>query len=120
MSHAQEPTQPGVLTPAQVATLERILRAGFRLVTFERYARYIGIEKDGFVALLDPAGGGLRIFSQLGYRLEDGIAMLVERGRGKAFVWKGESVEATPELLRAYERIRSELANLLEACSPSH
>ena len=107
-------TSPLSLTPAQVRALERLLRAGFRFVSFERYAGYIGVEKEGFVALLDPAGGRLRLFTQVGFRAEDGIAMLVERGAGKAFVWHGESVEATPELLAAYERVRRELEELLE------
>jgi hypothetical protein len=39
--------------------------------------------------------------------------MLVERIERKAFVWKGESVPATPELLAAYERIKLELRRLL-------
>ncbi len=106
-------SSPVSLTPGQVRALERLLQAGFRFVTFERYASYIAAEKNGFIALLDPAGGKLRLFSQVGYQVEDGIAMLVERGAGKVFVWKGESVEATPELLVAYERVRRELGELL-------
>jgi len=101
------------LTPTQAATLERFLRAGFTFVTLERYARYLGAEKNGFIALLDATGGGIRPFSQVGYRMGDGIGMLVERGAGKAFVWKEEAVAATTELLINYEQFKEELEKLL-------
>lgn len=102
------------LTPGQLSTLEKFLRAGFKFVTFERYARYLAVEKDGFVALLDPAGGKLALFSQVGYRVGDGIGMLVEKPEGKAFIWHGEVVPAPPQLLATYEHIQTELGNLLE------
>lgn len=106
--------QPTELTPAQVSKLEGILLAGFKFVTLERVERYLGVEKEGFVALLDPSEGKLKIFGQVGYRLGGGIAMLVERGEGKAFVWKSESRLASPELLAAYERFKAQLHALLE------
>jgi hypothetical protein len=102
------------LTPTQTSTLEKLLRAGFKFVTFERYARYLAAEKDGFVALLDPAGGKVALFSQVGYRIGDDIGMLVEKPEGKAFVWHGEIVPATPQLLAAYERFQTKLRELLE------
>jgi len=102
------------LTPGQISTLEKFLRAEFKFVTFERYARYLAVEKEGFVALLDPAGGSLALFSQVGYRIGDGIGMLVEKPEGKAFVWRGEIVPATPQLLAAYERIQTQIRELLE------
>ncbi len=101
------------LTPAQVSTLENLSRAGFKFVTIERVERYLGVEKNGFVALLDPSGDHLKVFGQVGYRIGEGIGMLVERSKGKYFVWKSEFVAATPELLTAYERIKSELQDLL-------
>ena len=101
------------LTPSQAAILERFLRAGFQFVTFEHMERYLGVERAGFVALLDPTQGDLKLFGQPGYRMGRGIGMLVERGAGKAFVWKSESVEATPELLAEYELFRAEVKDLL-------
>jgi hypothetical protein len=101
------------LTPEQISTLERLLGAGLRLVTFERYARYLAVEKEGFVALLDPAGGRLALFSQVGYRLGEEIGMLVETASGNAFVWHNASVPASDELLVAYEKFKLELQELL-------
>ncbi len=87
------------LTSAQISTLEKLLRTGFKFVTLERYGRYLAVEKEGFIALLDPAEGKVRLFSQVGYRMGDGIGMLVERREGKAFVWHGKSAAASPQLL---------------------
>jgi hypothetical protein len=104
---------PGSLNARQVAVLEALLRAGFRFVTIERVERYLAVEKHGFVALLDPSEGRLALFGQGGYRMAGGIGMLVERKQGKAFVWKRESLPATPELLAAYASFKDELARLL-------
>jgi hypothetical protein len=102
------------LTPTQIATLERFLSTGFRFVTLERVERYLGVEKDGFVALLDPADGKLAQFGQAGLLFPEGLGMLVERGEGKAFVWKSQFVPATPELLAGYEGFKSEVQVLLQ------
>ena len=103
------------LTRAQTSVLEKLLNAGFKFVTFERYARYLGVEKEGFVALLDTTEGKVRALSEVGYRVGEEIAMLVERREGKAFVWHSESVPATAELLTAYMQFKRELSELLEA-----
>lgn len=104
---------PPPLTPAQVACLERLLNAGFQFVTFELFARYPAVEKAGFVALLDISAEKPRQFGSMGYHLGNGIGVLIERSGGKSFVWKNESVEATPELLATYEHVKKELAELL-------
>jgi len=102
------------LTPAQIEILERFLRAGFRFVTFERYARYIAVEKGGFVALLDPSGGKVALFSQAGYRMDEGIGMLMAKPEGQAFVYHDQSVPATAKLLHAYEQFKTGLRDLLD------
>jgi hypothetical protein len=101
------------LSPAQVARLESLLKAGFQFVTFEQFARYPAVEKAGFVALLDLSGERVRPFGSVGYHLGNGIGVLVDRPGGKAFVWKGSSTEATPELLATYARVKNELDELL-------
>jgi hypothetical protein len=103
------------LTQGQARVLQKLLQAGFEFASIEHVARHIVIEKEGFIALLDPAHGHLRIFGQMGYRIGDGIGMLVEQGGRQSFVWKKESVEATPELLAAYARAREELTVMLNA-----
>ncbi|MFZ0963451.1 MAG: hypothetical protein WAO35_21530 [Terriglobia bacterium] len=106
-------TSPPPLTPAQVARLESVLKAGFQFVTFEQFARYPAVEKDGFVALLDISGDKVRQFGSVGYRLGSGIAVLIERDSERFFVWKDVSVAATPNLLSDYTRVKNELKNLL-------
>jgi hypothetical protein len=104
---------PPPLSPSQVARLEGLLQAGFQFVTFEQFARYPGVEKARFVALLDISGEKVRQFGSVGYHLGNGIGVLVERAGGRAFVCKNESVEATPELLAVYEKVKNELSELL-------
>jgi hypothetical protein len=110
--------QPKELSPNQIAVLESLLHAGFRFVTFERYARYVAVEREGFVGLLDASGEKVKLFGQVGYHVGEGIAMLVARAEGKAFVWKGQSVPATPELLETYESIKADLRRLLHSTGP--
>lgn len=102
------------LAPSGIAILEKLLKAGFRFVTLPRYEHYVGAERDGFVWLLDASHGELHPFGQAGYLVGDGLAMLVDRGAGKAFVWHAQTVAATPELLAIYERFRADLENLLK------
>lgn len=101
------------LTDAQVERLEKLLQGGFRFVTLERYERLLGVERDGFVVLIDPSDGNLRVSSQAGYRIGDGIGMLVERDGGKAFVWHDQCVPTTHELLETYQRFRADVESLL-------
>ena len=104
---------PPPLNPAQVARLESLLKAGFQFVTFEQFARYPGVEKAGFVALLDLSEGRVRHFGSVGFHLGNGIGVLVELAGRQTFVWKNEVAEATPELLATYASVKKELAELL-------
>jgi hypothetical protein len=104
---------PSTLNPTQVSCLERLLKAGYQFITFEQFARYPAVEKDRFVALLDISRGRVQMFGTIGYHLGSGIGVLLERSGVKSFVWKNESLAATPELLAAYESVKSELDDLL-------
>jgi hypothetical protein len=107
-------SQSAELTPVQIRLLENLLAAGFQFVNMERITRHLLVEKSGFIALLDPAEGQLRLFGQVGYRMGDGIGMLIEQGGRPAFVWKKESVAASSELLAAYERVKIELTEIVK------
>ena len=102
------------LAPAQIATLEKLAKAGFTFVTLPHVERFLAVEKEGFVALLEPAEGRFRVFGQVGRLMGEGMGMLVEREGRQAFVWHQEEIPATPELLAGYNRFRSELGHLLE------
>ena len=106
------------LTQAQIKVLEKLLKAGFEFTTMEHITRHLVIEKSGFISLLDPAEGKLKLFGQVGYRVGNGIGMLIEQNARPAFVWKKQAVAATPELLSEYARVKTELAAILED-SPS-
>ena len=105
--------QPFELTRVQIKLLERLLADGFQFATLDRITRHVVVEKLGFVALLDPADGSLRLFGQVGYRIGDGIGMLIEQGGRQAFVWKKELVVATSELLADYLQVKLELAAIV-------
>lgn len=103
------------LRPDQIERLEKLLRSGFRFVTLERYERLLGVEHEGFIILLDLSEDNIRAFSQPGYRIGEGIGMLVEREGGKAFVWHEQSVPATAEMLDSYQRFREEIETALKS-----
>ena len=101
------------LETSQVAILEKLVSAGFRFVTVERAERYLGVQREGFVALLEPVDGRIKLFGQAGYLMSTGIGMLVERREGKCFVWHDQSVPATPEMLAEYEKFKRELKEIV-------
>jgi len=47
----------------------------------ERYARYLGVEKEGFVALLETAEGKVKLFGQVGYHVREGRKQKAESSR---------------------------------------
>lgn len=101
------------LTPAQIARLERLLKAGFTFFTFEQFARYPAVEKEGFVTLLDLAGGKVRQFGSMGYHMGNGIGVLIEPGGEPLFVYKETHLPASPHLLADFARVKRELKDLL-------
>lgn len=103
------------LNSDQLKRLQKLLQSGFRPATLDRYQRLVGIERDGFIVLLDLSEGNVRAFSQPGYRIGEGIGMLVERDGGQAFVWHDQSVPATAELLETYRRFRAEVESALKS-----
>jgi hypothetical protein len=98
------------LTPAQFAILQKLVACGFRTVAFPLYASAIGVRRESFAALLVPAGeGGLRLLGDPCYLIEGNMAVKVLRGAGECFVWKGKTVDITPELLEQLRRFSEDL-----------
>ncbi|HWP84770.1 MAG TPA: hypothetical protein VNN17_06240 [Terriglobia bacterium] len=94
--------------------LDKLVAAGFALRTLPAYERHIGIERDNFIALVEPTPeGALRRFSAAGYLLEGRIALLVERRGEKFFVFKDKWIAASAELLARFDRFQKELDAIL-------
>jgi len=106
------------LTPLQTAVLERLVARGFRLVAFPLYAGAIGVRRDSFAALVIPVeSGGLRILGQPCYLIDGNLSVQVQRGGTQTFIWKGKSVEATPDLLAGLAQFAQDLQSALSAAS---
>jgi hypothetical protein len=102
------------LTPAQAAVLDRLLNRGFRLVAFPLYASAVGVRRDSFAALLAPADpDGFRLLGDPCLLIGGNLSVLVRRESGPCFVWKKQSVEATPDLLAQLGRFSRELQDTL-------
>lgn len=93
--------------------LQRIYLAGFEFQTFDRYAKCVGVVRDGCVALLVPGVDGLQMLGTPGWRMGEVMGVLVERDGRQVFQAKEEIVAATPERLEALQRFREELSRLL-------
>lgn len=102
-------------TSAQIRTLEKLLASGFQFATFEKYPRYLGVEREGFVALLEPAGGRLVQFGTAGYRFGGEIGVLLQRYDRYVFVCHQQEVEATGQMLQLYNQFKVDLAARLDA-----
>jgi len=104
------------LTPRQLAILERLAVQGFAVVAFPKYGSAVGVCRGECAALLSPAPGGRLILQgEPCYLLDDNLAVPVLREGKKLFVWKQQSVEATPELEAALSEFKSDLARILES-----
>ena len=102
-------------TPAHIAILERIVAQGFTPVAFPLYANAIGVRRGSLAALLVPAGeAALKIMGEPCFVIGANLAVRTRREGRLIFVWKEESVEATPELLEELARFSADLAKLLE------
>ena len=94
--------------------LPKLLESGFHFRSLETYPRFVGVERDHFVALLETtAEGHLRWSGASGYLVGDRIAVLVERRGQSVFQSKREEIPASPETLGAYHRFRQDLRAIL-------
>jgi hypothetical protein len=102
------------LTPAHVAIIERLVAHSFTPVAFPMYASAIGVRRGLFAALLAPAGdAALKIMGEPCYVMGLNLAVRTRRDGRPVFVWKDQSVEATPDLLEELARFSEDLTRLL-------
>lgn len=91
-----------------------LIDAGFEPRPFERYPGYLGVIKDGFVALLLPGPDGLAAFSSAGLLIEGQFALLMQQGERKIFKAKQFEQQADAALLARYQQFKDELKALLQ------
>ncbi|MGO8986250.1 MAG: hypothetical protein ACLPHI_21800 [Terriglobales bacterium] len=99
--------------PDSAEQLQRLYLAGFELQTFERYAKCVGVVRDGCVALLVPGVDGLQVLGTPGWQMGEVMGVLTEIKGRKVFQAKSEIVDATPERLAALQKFREDLKDLL-------
>jgi hypothetical protein len=97
--------------------IARLHQAGFDIQTFDRFPRAVGVVRDNCVALLEATPEGLKIAATPGWRMGEGIGVLVAQGGRQVFQYKSETIEATRECLETLRRFREDLENLLAAAT---
>lgn len=91
---------------------ERLVAAKIQLLSLPGIAKHFVFERDGFVALVERAGGGFGQIGSSGILSEKGLAVLVWRGTQAFFVAKGYEQPAQPSQV---EQLRSFSSDLEEA-----
>ncbi|HXN24075.1 MAG TPA: hypothetical protein VOA41_15145 [Candidatus Dormibacteraeota bacterium] len=102
------------LTPAQIATLERLLTAGFHPVKFPLYENAIGIAAGNCAALLKPtAEGALGLLAAPSFIIDNNLTVRIRRNGKHWFVWKKKELEVTAERQAELENFTARLESLL-------
>jgi ascorbate-specific PTS system EIIC-type component UlaA len=102
------------LTPVQIAIVQRLIAHGFTPVAFPLYANAMGIRRGSFAALLVPVDNAtLEVLGEPCYLIGLNLAVRTRCQGRPCFVWKQQSVEATPELLQEHARFSADIAALL-------
>jgi len=99
------------MDPSEI--LQSLYLAGFELQTFDRFPRAIGVTKGNCIALLEPAGTGLRFVGRPGWRMGEALGVLTTQGNRQVFQAKDQVVDATAERLRELSNFEGELSGFL-------
>jgi hypothetical protein len=103
------------LSPQQIATLQRLVAAGFQPIAIPPYESALCIRKGECAVVLAPVpNGGLRVLAPASYLVDGNFGVRLTRGNGEAFVWKKSEIPATPERLEELAGFRRELMEILE------
>lgn len=95
--------------------LQRLYMEGFELQIFERYPNSVGVLRDGCIALLRAAPGGLEMIGTPGWRMGEVLGVLISRDGKQWFQSKRELLEATEDRLAALKRFREDLERQLNS-----
>jgi hypothetical protein len=104
------------LSPQQIATLQRLVAAGFRPIATPPHESALCIRKGECAVVLAPIpNGALRVLAPASYLVDGNFGVRVKRGNGEMFVWKKFEILATPERLEELAAFRRELVEILES-----
>ena len=93
--------------------LARLYQAGFEIQKLERFPRGVCVLRGECVAVLEPRPEGLTLIGSAGWRIGEGIGVLVEKDGRQVFQSKDQIIEATAERLRALRQFEADLRRLL-------
>jgi hypothetical protein len=103
------------LSPRQIATLQRLVAAGFRPIAIPPYESALCMRKGECAVVLAPVpNGGLKVLAPASYLVDGNFGVRLKRGSGEVFVWKKSEIPATPERLEELAAFRRELMEILE------
>ena len=92
--------------------LARLYQAGFEIQKLERFPRGVCVLRGECVAVLEPRPEGLALIGSAGWRIGEGIGVLVEKDGRQVFQSKDQIIEATAERLRALRQFEADLRRL--------
>ena len=93
--------------------LARLYQAGFEIQKLERFPRGVCVLRGECVAVLEPRPEGLALIGSAGWRIGEGIGVLVEKDGRQVFQSKDQIIEATAERLSALRQFEADLRRLL-------
>src|SRR5438552_17061877 len=93
--------------------LARLYQAGFEVQKLERFPRGLCVLRGECVAVLEPRPEGLTLIRSAGWRIGEGIGVLVDKDGRQVFQSKDQLIEATAERLRALRQFAADLRRLL-------
>src|SRR3984885_13255596 len=103
------------LSPQQIATLQRLVAAGFRPIAIPPYESALCMRKGECPVVLAPVpNGGLKVLAPASYLVDGNFGVKLKRGSGEVLVWKKSEIPATPERLEGLAAFRRELMEILE------
>src|SRR6202047_3232046 len=97
------------LSPEQIATLQRLVAAGFRPIAIPPYESALCMRKGECAVVLAPVpNGGLKVLAPASYLVDGNFGVRLKREKGEVFVWKKSEIAVTAERLEELDAFRRE------------